>query len=452
MQLAVEEPPDAVFKARHLVGPLGAQRSALQGDESAGGNTGAAPAAALTAALPASTGISAATGSPGCLLVGRWEKIDGCAAAASVRVSLHAPETPISISSRHTSGSLCCTATKQGVNVSVEGESDSLVVGGLLQLLARSLSGGPSCGVWALRAFGAPELLRRSGLLHLLPESRPRGLQGALEVLVASTRDLLEQYFAGGKFPSGLTQETDAAEGPKELPEAATTRRTAATTVFSAAALEVGGEEASRKPNARNDSLLATSLDLRSETPEARILPPVGPPGSRVLREGEAAEWSEIGRASLPAVGGAGAEVHVLVSGGVDSSVSLLLMREWGFRPKPVFLKVWAPEATHFKQQLHHQQGKVAVAAAAAAAAAACPWEKDVEAAAAAAAAAGLTLEVVPMQQQYWDRVIAAFLEGARSVPKSYVHPKRSRSRALTPKYLPTQTLKLYTQILSAFF
>ena len=124
----------------------------------------------------------------------------------------------------------------------------------------------------------------------------------------------------------------------------------------------------------------------------------------------------EISRAALPLGGGVGSEVHVLVSGGVDSAVSLLLMREWGFRPKPVFLKVWAPEAAQMKGQLHtqHHNRTLSFAAAAAAAAASCPWREDAKAAASVAAAAGLPLEVLPMQQQYWDRVITTFVEGAR--------------------------------------
>ncbi|CDJ42936.1 tRNA methyltransferase domain-containing protein, putative [Eimeria tenella] len=339
-----------------------------------------------------------------------WRPVTGCAAVAAVKVSLHYPVRPQqrSLAASITSNSrLCCVAAKQGAKVHVHGESDSLVVGGLLQLLSRSLSGSAPCGVFALSALGSTKLLQFSSLLNLLPDSRVRGFRTAMHILMGSTQDLLQRYFCNEVLPppAELPQNAHGEQGTAPNKQDITTGRTQA---------KVPKGTSLRPPRPANDALSGYRQEPHGDQ-WGNPIPQHALPS--IPRSKEIAKLAAKSRVSLPLSDGAGAEVHVLVSGGVDSAVSLLLMREWGFRPKPIFLKVWAPEAAQMKEQLQgrYQQEKLDIAAASATAAAACPWREDAKAAAAVAAAAGLSLEVVPMQQQYWDRVISGFLEGARA-------------------------------------
>ncbi len=78
----------------------------------------------------------------------------------------------------------------------------------------------------------------------------------------------------------------------------------------------------------------------------------------------------------------------VLLSGGVDSSVALRLLQEEGHDDLTAFyLKIW------LEDELQHL-GE-------------CPWEEDLAYAREVCEAAGVPLEVVPLQRQYWDRVVS---------------------------------------------
>ncbi|CDJ50536.1 tRNA methyltransferase domain-containing protein, putative [Eimeria brunetti] len=294
-------------------------------------------------------------------------------------------------------------------------------------LLSRSLSGGPPCGAFSLAALGPSRLLRRCDLLDVLPESRIRGFRGALELISLSTCDLLQQCttcdevlpLAKGHSDldaaGGTSVELAGISASVYKPGCAGTESPTTATAVATATVPA----ASMTPTAFREDGDAPSVGLQGSTRDLAdsFTHPAKCSETHLQRHVDTAVLMKRSRAALPLGDGVGPEVHVLVSGGVDSAVSLLLMREWGFRPKPVFLKVWAPEAAQLKDQLHSQphQGTLAVAAAAAAAAVACPWREDAASATAVAAAAGLPLEVLPMQQQYWDRVITTFLEGARA-------------------------------------
>ncbi len=78
----------------------------------------------------------------------------------------------------------------------------------------------------------------------------------------------------------------------------------------------------------------------------------------------------------------------VLLSGGVDSSVALrLLQREGGHELTAFYLKVWLEdELSHLGE---------------------CPWADDLGFARAVCEAAGVPLEVISLQRQYHDRVVA---------------------------------------------
>lgn len=81
-------------------------------------------------------------------------------------------------------------------------------------------------------------------------------------------------------------------------------------------------------------------------------------------------------------------KIAVLLSGGVDSSVVLrTLQEEGGHQLTAFYLKVWLEEEMAFLGD--------------------CPWEDDLRYARAVCEQAGVPLEVVPLQRQYHDRVVA---------------------------------------------
>jgi tRNA (5-methylaminomethyl-2-thiouridylate)-methyltransferase len=79
-------------------------------------------------------------------------------------------------------------------------------------------------------------------------------------------------------------------------------------------------------------------------------------------------------------------KIAVLLSGGVDSSVALSLLREQGHDLTAFYLKVW------LEDELSHLGT--------------CPWEEDLGFAREVASRLGVPLEVRSLQRQYWDRVV----------------------------------------------
>lgn len=80
-------------------------------------------------------------------------------------------------------------------------------------------------------------------------------------------------------------------------------------------------------------------------------------------------------------------KVAVLISGGVDSSVALRLLKEQGYSVTAFYLKIWLEEEFSFLGE--------------------CPWEEDLSFARGVCKQAGVELKVVPLQKEYHDRVIA---------------------------------------------
>lgn len=76
--------------------------------------------------------------------------------------------------------------------------------------------------------------------------------------------------------------------------------------------------------------------------------------------------------------------VYVAMSGGVDSSVSALLLKEQGFDVVGVYMKNWAKDIAGFN----------------------CPWETDLTDADAVAAQIGIKLKVYDFQKQYKQKVV----------------------------------------------
>ena len=80
-------------------------------------------------------------------------------------------------------------------------------------------------------------------------------------------------------------------------------------------------------------------------------------------------------------------KIAVLLSGGVDSSVALRLLKEQGHDVTAFYLKIWLQDDFSFLGE--------------------CPWEEDVKFASAVCDQAGVELKIVPLQNEYWDLVVS---------------------------------------------
>ncbi|MFP4302020.1 MAG: tRNA 2-thiouridine(34) synthase MnmA [Alkalispirochaetaceae bacterium] len=85
-------------------------------------------------------------------------------------------------------------------------------------------------------------------------------------------------------------------------------------------------------------------------------------------------------------------ETACLLSGGVDSSVALWSIKERGDEEiRAYYLKIWLEDELSYLGS--------------------CPWEEDLEYARAVCEEAGVPLEVVPLQREYYDRVVSYTVE-----------------------------------------
>lgn len=80
-------------------------------------------------------------------------------------------------------------------------------------------------------------------------------------------------------------------------------------------------------------------------------------------------------------------KIAVLVSGGVDSSVALRLLKDEGHELKAFYLKIWLEDELSFLGE--------------------CPWEDDLSYVRQVCEQAEVPLEVVPFQKEYWERVVS---------------------------------------------
>lgn len=79
-------------------------------------------------------------------------------------------------------------------------------------------------------------------------------------------------------------------------------------------------------------------------------------------------------------------KIAVLLSGGVDSSVALNLLKEKNHDVTAFYLKIWLQDEFSFLGD--------------------CPWEEDLKYARAVCEKAGAALEVIPLQTEYWNSVV----------------------------------------------
>jgi len=79
-------------------------------------------------------------------------------------------------------------------------------------------------------------------------------------------------------------------------------------------------------------------------------------------------------------------KIAVLTSGGVDSSVALRLLKDQGHDLTAFYLKIWLEDELQYLGD--------------------CPWEEDLEYVRQICEEIGVPLEIVPMQEEYWKRVV----------------------------------------------
>ena len=80
-------------------------------------------------------------------------------------------------------------------------------------------------------------------------------------------------------------------------------------------------------------------------------------------------------------------KIAVLLSGGVDSSVALRLLKDEGHDLTAFYLKIWLQDEFSFLGE--------------------CPWEEDLNYARGVCELVNVPLEVIPLQTEYWDNVVS---------------------------------------------
>lgn len=88
-------------------------------------------------------------------------------------------------------------------------------------------------------------------------------------------------------------------------------------------------------------------------------------------------------------------KIAVLVSGGVDSSVALRLLKGEGHELTAFYLKIWLEDELAFLGE--------------------CPWEDDLSYVRAVCEQAGVPLQIVPFQKEYWERVVAYTIDEVKA-------------------------------------
>jgi tRNA (5-methylaminomethyl-2-thiouridylate)-methyltransferase len=80
-------------------------------------------------------------------------------------------------------------------------------------------------------------------------------------------------------------------------------------------------------------------------------------------------------------------KIAVLLSGGVDSSVALRLLKDEGHDVTAFYLKIWLQDEFSFLGE--------------------CPWEEDIKYARGVCELVNVPLEIIPLQTEYWDNVVS---------------------------------------------
>ena len=84
-------------------------------------------------------------------------------------------------------------------------------------------------------------------------------------------------------------------------------------------------------------------------------------------------------------------KIAVLVSGGVDSSVALALLKSQGHEVTAYYMKIWLEDELQFLGE--------------------CPWEEDLSFVQAVCQQLEVPLKIIPFQKEYWERVVSYTIE-----------------------------------------
>ncbi len=87
-------------------------------------------------------------------------------------------------------------------------------------------------------------------------------------------------------------------------------------------------------------------------------------------------------------------KIAVLVSGGVDSSVALALLKEAGHDVTAYYMKIWLEDELQFLGE--------------------CPWEDDLHYVRAVCEQLEVELHIVPFQKEYWERVVSYTIDSVK--------------------------------------
>ena len=88
-------------------------------------------------------------------------------------------------------------------------------------------------------------------------------------------------------------------------------------------------------------------------------------------------------------------KIAVLVSGGVDSSVALKVLKDKGHEVIAFYLKIWLEDELSFLGD--------------------CPWEEDLSYAKKVCKQLGVPLKICPMQKEYWEKIVDYVLSEAKA-------------------------------------
>jgi tRNA-5-taurinomethyluridine 2-sulfurtransferase len=88
-------------------------------------------------------------------------------------------------------------------------------------------------------------------------------------------------------------------------------------------------------------------------------------------------------------------KIAVLLSGGVDSSVALALLKEQGHDLTAFYLKIWLEDEVAFLGE--------------------CPWEDDLSQVRAVCGQLGVPLRIVSLQKEYWEQVVSYTLQEVKA-------------------------------------
>ena len=88
-------------------------------------------------------------------------------------------------------------------------------------------------------------------------------------------------------------------------------------------------------------------------------------------------------------------KIAMLISGGVDSSVALRLLKDQGHDITAFYLKIWLEDELSFLGD--------------------CPWEEDLEFVRKTCEQAGVPLKIVSLQREYFDKVVSYTIDEVKA-------------------------------------